>query len=72
MASISQLVDKSYETMEFESLANAPVSALQGISAGDAEALAKAFNVKTIRDLAHNKYFLHAQAIVGLANAGKR
>lgn len=72
MASISRLVDKTYETMEFGALADAPVSALEGVSAGDAEALAKAFNVKTIRDLAHNKHFLHAQAIVELADAGKR
>jgi hypothetical protein len=34
----------------------------------DAELLAKAFNVKSVRDLGTNKYFLWAQAIVTLAD----
>ena len=34
----------------------------------DAEALLKAFNIKTIGDLGTNKYFLWAQAIVALAD----
>jgi hypothetical protein len=37
------------------------------VSSGDAELLAKAFGIKTIRDLGTNKYFLTAQAIVALA-----
>jgi len=44
------------------------VSALQGVSEGDAELLAKAFNVKTIKDLANLKYVRWAQAIVTLAD----
>jgi 3-dehydroquinate dehydratase len=37
-------------------------------SDADAEALLKAFNIKTIGDLGTNKYFLWAQAIVALAD----
>ena len=38
------------------------MDALQGVSAGDAEALKKAFNIKTVRDLANSKYVQWAQA----------
>ena len=71
MADITQLVDKAFEGQEFTALVDAPVDALQGVSAQDAELLASAFNIKTIGDLAHNKYFLRAQAIAALAHAGK-
>jgi hypothetical protein len=43
------------------------LSALQGLSEGDAEKLKTALNVKTIRDLAELKYVKWAQAIVTLA-----
>jgi len=69
MADMSKHVDKAYESKEFTELADAPVDALEGLSAADAEALRKAFNVKTIRDLAQNKFVLRAQAIVNLAAA---
>jgi hypothetical protein len=72
MADISKFLDKAHEQSEFAQLADAPVEALAGISAGDAAALKQAFNVKTIRDLATNKYILVAQAIVGLAGAEKK
>ena len=64
---INKAVDKAYEPKTLKDIADAPVDALQGVSAGDAEIRAKAFNVKTIRDLGTNKYFLTAQAIVALA-----
>ena len=69
MANISQFLDKQYEQQELAELADAPVEAIQGLSAGDAEALKKAFNVKTIRDLATNKFVLVAQGIVALSGA---
>lgn len=69
MSDISQFVDKKFEGKEFEELAEAPVDAIQGVSPGDAEALKKAFNVTTIRDLATNKYVLIAQGIVALSGA---
>lgn len=71
MADITRLVDKAYESNNFSELANAPVDALEGVSAGDAELLMKAFGIKTIRDLGTNKFFLRAQAIVALEKSGK-
>ena len=67
MADISQFVDKDYEQKEFNELAEAPVDAIQGVSKGDAEKLQQAFNVKTVRDLAENKFVRIAQAIVTLS-----
>ena len=67
MADISQFVDKDYEQKEFNELAEAPVDALQGVSEGDAEKLQQAFNIKTVRDLAENRFVRVAQAIVALS-----
>ena len=70
-ANLDNVLDKDYEaTSDVDSLAelvNAPVSALAGVSEADAEALQKAFNIKTIGDLAGNKYFRAATAIVEMA-----
>ena len=65
---INKAVDKAFETKSLKEIAAAPVDALQGVSAGDAELLAKAFGIKTVRDLGTNKYFLWAQAIAALAD----
>lgn len=67
MGFIDSKVDKAYEDKAPAELANAPVDALSGVSAGDAEHLAAAFGIKTVRDLGTNKYFLWAQAIAKLA-----
>jgi len=64
---INKAVDKAFESKSLKEIADAPVDALEGVSAGDAELLAKAFNIKSIRDLGTNKYFLTAQAIAALA-----
>jgi hypothetical protein len=48
-------------------LADAPVTAL-GLSSRAADALAQALDVKSVRDLADNKYVRRAQAIVNLGN----
>ncbi|MDD4941950.1 MAG: hypothetical protein PHQ13_00250 [Rhodoferax sp.] len=64
---INKAVDKPFESKSLKEIADAPVDALEGVSAGDAELLAKAFNIKSIRDLGTNKYFLTAQAIAALA-----
>jgi hypothetical protein len=68
---IGNAVDKSHENMTLSELVKAPVGALQGVSDGDAEHLKAAFNIKTIGDLATNKYFLRAQAINALATTEK-
>ena len=67
MANINKFLDKAYETKEFSEIADSPVEALAGVSEADAAALKTALNIKTIRDLAQNKYVLVAQAIVGLS-----
>jgi len=69
MADISKYLDKSYEQKEFTELAELPIDALQGVSKGDAEAIQKAFAVKTIRQLAEHKFIRAAQAITLLAGA---
>ena len=69
MADVSQFFDKDYEQKEFNDLADAPVEAIQGLSEGDAEKLKEAFNVKTVRDLAENKFVRVAQAVVALSGS---
>ena len=65
---INKVLDKKYEKTPLKELKNAPVSAIQGISEGDADLLKQAFNVKTIYDLAKLKYVKWAQAICVLAD----
>ena len=67
MADITKYLDKAHAQLDFAELASSPISVLSGVSDGDAEALQKAFGVKTLRDLATNKHILIAQAITGLA-----
>jgi hypothetical protein len=68
---INKVVDKQYESKTFKEIAASPVDALQGVSSGDAELLQKAFNVKTVRDLANLKYVRWAQAIINLADSAE-
>lgn len=68
MESFEKLLDKAYEKKTAKELVDAPVSALAGVSEADAVALAKAFSIKTIGDLATNKYFVAAKQIVDIAN----
>jgi hypothetical protein len=68
---IDKAVDKAFEKKTLKEIAASPVDALEGVSAGDAELLKKAFNIKTIKDLGTNKFFLRAQAIVVLAETEK-
>ena len=67
MANLAKLLDKKYEEMDFAELADAPVEALAGVSGSDAEALKRAFNIKTVGDLGRNKYIVAAVAIAALA-----
>lgn len=67
MADISKFFDKQYEEQEFSALADAPVDAIAGISASDAQALKNALSIKTVRDLADNKFVRIAQAVVNLS-----
>jgi hypothetical protein len=72
MADITKFFDKEYEQKEFNELAEAPVDAIAGVSKADAEALAQALKIRTIRDLAENKYVLIAQAVVALSRTTKK
>jgi hypothetical protein len=64
---ISKVVDKDYQGKSFREIADAPLSALQGISAKDAKLLKQAFDIETVRDLANLRYVKWASALVTLA-----
>jgi len=68
---LDAVLDKAYESSSLADLADAPVSALSGVSEADGDALLQAFNIKTIGDLAGNKYIRAAQAIVELSQISK-
>ena len=59
-------------TRSLAEILQAPVSALQGVSQGDADLLKQAFNIKTVGDLGKNKYFRAAQLLAQLAEAGAK
>ena len=63
---LDKALDKAYESKSLSELLDAPVAALAGVSDGDAEHLAAAFGIKTVRDLGTNKYFKLASALVAL------
>ena len=63
-----EILDKAFESKEYENLAGKPVSAISGISEGDAALLKKAFGIDNIKALAENKYVAIAQATVTLAS----
>lgn len=60
---IKEMVDKAWENKSFKEISEASVSIIQGISEAGAEVLKKVLNVKTVRDLATNKYIEWAQSI---------
>jgi hypothetical protein len=61
--SLDHLVDNAFQGRPAAELLEAPPSALRGVSAGDAELLAQAFGIRTIRQLAENDYFWRALAV---------
>jgi len=65
---LDKALDKAYENMSLDEVLDAPVAALAGISDGDAEHLAAAFGIRTVRDLGTNKYFAVAQALAALGD----
>lgn len=69
MADIAKYVDKAHEQKDFAELAELSIDTLQGVSKDDAAAIQKAFGVRTIRQLAENKFIKAAQAITLLAGA---
>lgn len=63
MSLLKDILIKKYETMPVKKILQSPVSALQGLSAPDKTRLGKAFNVKTVSELARLKYGKWAQEI---------
>ncbi|MGB2571864.1 hypothetical protein ACPFP2_25930 [Micromonospora citrea] len=68
-ADLTKLVDKAYQDKTLTEIVDAPVSALAGVSDGDAKLLKDAFNITTVGDLGRNPYFRTANALVALAGA---
>jgi len=66
---VNKFVIKAYEKKPLKEIVKAPVWALQGISENDGELLKKAFNIKTVSDLAKLKYVRWARAICTLADS---
>ena len=62
-----QILDKAFESTEYENLTKKPASAISGISDEDAALLKRAFGIDTIKELAENKYVTIAQTTVALA-----
>jgi hypothetical protein len=60
-------LDRRYENAQIAGLPDAPIDALRGLGKAGSETLGKAIGVKTIRDLADNRFVLAAQEIVRLA-----
>ncbi|MER6586226.1 hypothetical protein [Micromonospora chalcea] len=68
-ADLTKLVDKAYQDKTLTEIVDAPVSALAGVSDGDAKLLKEAFNITTVGDLGRNPYFRTANALVALTGA---
>lgn len=71
MRDLKNMLDKKFETWAVADLPGAPVDALQGVSVSDAEALKQSLNIRTIQDLAENRFVLAAQHILDLAADGE-
>ena len=68
---LEHVLDKAHEKKSMKEVAALSPEALQGVSEKGAEALKAALGVKTIQELATNKFVLWAQAINTLALAEK-
>jgi hypothetical protein len=67
---LDKSLDKDYEGQSLKEILDASPAALAGVSDSDAEQLAAAFNINTVRQLGDNKFFAVAAALVALENAG--
>lgn len=63
----AEILDKIFNSKEFEEMRKLPVKAIMGISEDDAALLKRAFGIDTIQELAETKYICVAQTIVTLA-----
>ena len=60
---LNKILDKKFVDRPISEALNAPVSALKGVTDEDAKLLEKSLNIKTVRDLATNKFFLSAREL---------
>lgn len=67
--SFDKKVDKAFEGRPADEILAASPAALQGVSDADAAQLKQALGIDTVRDLAQNRFFRYATAI--LAGAGR-
>jgi hypothetical protein len=65
-------LDKNFRDKSWSDITRAPISAINGVSEKDGVYLQRAFNIKTIKDLAENKFVRVAQTIISLAEIEKR
>jgi hypothetical protein len=63
-------LDKAYEDKGLKEILDASPAALAGVTDKDAELLAEAFGIKTVRQLGENKFFAVAAALVAVEIAG--
>jgi hypothetical protein len=64
--------DKDFEKYSYTELVEAPVSAISGVSEADAIDLGKALKVKSVGDLATNRYVQTAQALTAFSDVSTR
>lgn len=69
--SLKNVLDKAWENKPLKEIIAASPSALQGVTDKDAELLQQAFGIKTIEQMAENKFFRWAQALTTLAATEK-
>lgn len=69
---LDTFLDKAYENVPLAEVLGAPVSALAGVSDGDADLLKSAFGIKTVGDLGKNTYFRAAQLLSQLAEGAAK
>ncbi|WP_280270094.1 hypothetical protein [Nocardia wallacei] len=66
--SLDKALDKAYENKTLKEILSAPPSALAGLTEKHDAQLLDALGVKTVADLAANKYFRLAAALADLAD----
>lgn len=66
---LTDILDKAHDNQPIDDILKLSPSALKGVSDKDAELLQQAFGIKTIADMARNKFFRRAQALVALSES---
>jgi hypothetical protein len=67
-SSYRKLVDQAHQSKTISEILELPPDALIGVSKADADRLGQIFNIRTVRALAENAFFLNAQVLL---NAGR-